>query len=77
MTINYFQVNLGVLHKNEQYEEDMIDIVTYLHKYVPGHNKNCPESTPVKVLSGGDYLTFEGTRKLNQPCKMPGLHHQD
>ena len=37
----------------------MTDIVTYSHKYVPGHNENCPESTPVKVLSGGNYLTFE------------------
>ena len=37
----------------------MIDIVTHLHKYVPGHNENLSESTPVKVLSGGDYLTFE------------------
>ena len=36
----------------------MIDIVTHLHKYVPGHNENLSESTPVKVLSGGDYLTF-------------------
>ena len=37
----------------------MIDIVIHLHKYVPGHDENLPESTPVKVLSGGDYLTFE------------------
>lgn len=58
-TIFYFpQVHLGVLRKNEQYEEDMIDILEFLHPYVPCHD---PETTrkPVKVLSGGDYLTFE------------------
>ena len=55
---NLFQVYLGVIRKNEQYEEDMIDILEYLHPYVPFHD---PESNskPVKVLSGGDYLTFE------------------
>lgn len=37
----------------------MIDIVTHLHKYVPGHNENLSESIPVKLLSGRDYLTFE------------------
>lgn len=51
-------MHLGVLRKNEQYEEDMIEILEYLHPYVPFHD---PESNskPVKVLSGGDYLTFE------------------
>ena len=36
----------------------MIDILEFLHPYVPCHD---PETTrkPVKVLSGGDYLTFE------------------
>ena len=52
------QVNLGVLHKNEQYEEDMIDILRFVHDYVPGNNE-LSESKPVKCLSGGDYLTFE------------------
>ena len=47
------------MHKNEQYEEDMIDIATHLHKYVPGHDEKSPDHKPVKVLSGGDYLTFE------------------
>jgi len=26
---------------------------------VPGNNEDSAESKPVKVLSGGDYLTFE------------------
>ena len=36
----------------------MIDILEFLHPYVPCHD---PETTrkPVKVLSGGDYLTSE------------------
>ncbi|CAB4016528.1 Hypothetical predicted protein, partial [Paramuricea clavata] len=52
------KVHLGVLRKNEQYEDDMLDILQWLHPYVPGHDEesNCK---PIKVLSGGDYLTFE------------------
>lgn len=37
----------------------MIDILRFVHDYVPGNNEESPESKPVKVLSGGDYLTFE------------------
>lgn len=36
----------------------MIDILEWLHPYVPGHDKEI-DSKPIKVLSGGDYLTFE------------------
>ena len=54
------QVHLGVLRKNEQYEEDMIDILQRLHPYVPGHSDDDDANKkPIKVLSGGDYLTFE------------------
>ena len=49
---------MGVLKKNEAKNEDMADICKFLHKYVPGHNET-ENSNPVKVLSGGDYLTFE------------------
>lgn len=48
---------MGVLKKNEQKEDDMIDILEWLHQYVPGHSES--DSKPTKVLSGGDYLTFE------------------
>ncbi len=47
------------MHKNEQYEADMIDIVSFLHNYVPGHDESSPDCKPEKILSGGDYLTFE------------------
>ena len=54
------QVHLGVLRKNEQYEEDMIHILQWLHPYVPGHSDDDDANKkPIKVLSGGDYLTFE------------------
>ena len=46
-----------MLKKNEQYKDDMIDILEWLNKYVPGHSKS--NTKPSKVLSGGDYLTFE------------------
>ena len=57
----HLQVNLGVLMKNEQYNAQMVDICQFLHKYVPGHEDGEDQSTqtPQKILSGGDYLTFE------------------
>ncbi len=36
----------------------MIDLAHFMHSYVPGHDEESEEK-PVKVLSGGDYLTFE------------------
>ena len=52
---------MGVLIKNEQYNDQMVDICQFLHKFVPRHDNNEEESsqTPMKTLSGGDYLTFE------------------
>ncbi len=47
---------MGVLHKNEQYEDDMVEILEWLHKYVPNESEI---KQPVNTLSGGDYLTFE------------------
>ncbi|XP_070564467.1 uncharacterized protein [Ptychodera flava] len=49
------KVHLGVLEKNEQYGDDMLDILDYINQYVPKHS----DDTPEKILSGGDYLTFE------------------
>ena len=58
------QVNLGVLKKNEQYEAEMIDLPEWVHQYVPGHSKGDNiASNPIKVLSGGDYLTFERNKE--------------
>ena len=40
----------------------MVDLLEWLHKYVPGHDSTNDETKskqPVKILSGGDYLTFE------------------
>lgn len=49
-----------MLQKNEQYEAEMIDLLDWIHQYVPGHSEDdALPSDPVKVLSGGDYLTFE------------------
>ena len=52
---------MGILRKNEQYNDQMVDICQFLHKFVPKHDDNEEQSLlkPVKVLSGGDYLTFE------------------
>ena len=55
-----FQVNKGVLQKIEQFNEDMTDFCTFIHKYVPGTREDDEwQKQPVKILSGGDYLTFE------------------
>jgi hypothetical protein len=57
---NAYKVLLGVLRKNEQKEEDMIELLQWAHKYVLGHSKEeGPNVFPAKVLNGGDYLTHE------------------
>ena len=65
---------MGVLLKNEQYNDQMVDICQFLHKYVPGHDSDEEHSTtePTKVLSGGDYLPFE-RHKSAQSSMANGL----
>lgn len=50
-----FKISMGVLQKNEQFNEDMTDICSFLHQYVPG---SCDDEdwqkNPEKTLSGGD-----------------------
>ncbi|XP_063404255.1 uncharacterized protein LOC134687728 [Mytilus trossulus] len=66
------RINMGVLMKSEQYNEDMTDICEFMHKYVPGHNETDDwTKQPQKVLSGGDYLTFE-RHKQAQSSKRNG-----
>ena len=49
-----------MLQKNEQYNDDMTDICSFFHQYLPGHNSSDSwQMKPHKILSGGDYLTFE------------------
>jgi hypothetical protein len=43
--------------KHEAKTDDMVDICQHLHQYVPGDGALVTK--PAKVLSGGDYLTFE------------------
>ncbi|XP_061182759.1 uncharacterized protein LOC133191089 [Saccostrea echinata] len=66
------RINLGVLMKCEQYNEDMTDICEFLHTFIPGHETNDDwQKKPDKVLSGGDYLTFE-RHKQAQSSKRNG-----
>ena len=69
----YLQINIGVLQKNEQYNEDMTDICTFLNKYVPGVSEVDEDwqKKPVKTLTVGDYLTFE-RHKQAQSAKRNG-----
>ena len=58
--------------KNEQYNEEMTDIVDFIHKFVPGHDDSEDwTQVPLKTLSGGDYLTFERHRQA-QSSKRNG-----
>ena len=67
-----FQINMGVLQKNEQFNEDMTDICSFLHQYVPGSSDDEDwQKNPEKTLSGGDYLTFE-RHKQAQSAKRNG-----
>ena len=52
-----FQVNLGVIFKEENKEEDMIDIVTKLHGLVPG-----AEVDEIEVF---DHIPFVGDLAIN------------
>lgn len=69
------QVHLGVLGKNEQCEEDMIYILQRLHPYVPRHSDTDDANKKrIKVLSGGDYLTFERLSDAITPStRLEGL----
>ena len=59
---------MGVLKKNEQYNEDMTDICAFLNKYVPGAR----DDDGNKVLSGGDYLTCERHGQAQSFKRMEG-----
>jgi len=48
-------VPLGVLTKSEQVGDDMIDIMTHIHKYVPQKGNG----TFIPIFFGGDQLTRE------------------
>lgn len=62
--IFYFQVPLGILFKNENLNDDMIDILEHIHaEYVP--KQTLPEGgeeVADSVFFGGDQLTEERAR---------------
>ena len=54
------KLNVGVLRKNEQYNDQMVDIVEFVHQFVPGtDNTEDPNLRPITVPMIGDYLTVE------------------
>ena len=56
----------------------MVDIVSFLHAYVPGHDEASSESKQVKVLSESDYLTFERHKEAqSEPWKTQEILLQD
>jgi hypothetical protein len=55
----------------------MVDIVSFLHAYVPGHDEASSESNPVKVLSERDYLPLRHNEAQSEPCNTQGILLQD
>lgn len=62
------RVHLGLMHKNENKLDEMQIIVKELHRYSPGHMNYDEEDDhkPIKITSGGDYLTFERHKSAQQ-----------
>lgn len=50
----YFQIPLGILEKDENITEQMIDVITHLQQYVPKRDKKLKP-----LLLGGDALSVE------------------
>ena len=74
-TITHIQVPLGVLPKNENLGDDMVDILLHLHQYVPLVQTTKSVHVPVteeevdvsqasfrRILLGGDQLTTARAR---------------
>ena len=68
-----------MLYKNEQYNDDMTDICSFLNQYVPKHHSSDSlqmkpqkilrferHKQAQKILSGGDYLTFERQKQAQK-----------
>lgn len=58
---------MGVVPKNEQYVEQMVDILELVHEYVP-EAKNLPlgQSGLLPIAMGGDQLTVARARTAQQ-----------
>ena len=69
------QVPLGVILKNENKGDDMVEIMSYLHQYVPvvkgtksvhvpitGEEVQVPQASLHQILFGGDQLTAARAR---------------
>ena len=50
---------MGVMQKNEQYADQMVDILSEVHKYVPVMQQHDSSEHPVTTPFVGDYLTVE------------------
>ena len=76
-----FQIPLGVIPKNENSREGMIDIMENLHAYVPiaPSSGDVEEKHLKKVLFGGDQLTVARARtaqhtRINSDSHSNALH---
>ena len=60
ITNYFFQVPLGILPKNETKNEDMTEILEYLHRYVPTKGNG---SELLQIGFAGDQLTAARARQ--------------
>ena len=72
-----FQVPLGILPLNENKTDDMIDIMTHIHQYVPcyvheeerdiqGEMVKVAKESVYPILFGGDQLTASRARSAKK-----------
>ena len=80
MFLSSLQVPLGLLFKNENLNDEMIDILDTIHtKYVPSHisvDENGEQTTEVleQIFFGGDQLAEERARNAKDARGMAILH---
>ena len=73
--------SLGVILKNENVTEDMIDIISHLHKYVPIVHQNSYDEISQcddlihAILLGGDQLTRKRAESAKEGRKNSSTPH--
>ena len=83
MKLKTKKVNLGIIFKNENKGEDMIDILRYLHGLVPSHGEDNDEQFE-RIPVVGDQLTvergveakFSVSNAYTPRCRLEGIYLQ-
>ena len=57
---------MGVITKNEQYVEEIVEILEAIHDYVPEMTNPDGKNTLLPMVIGGDQLTVARSRSAKQ-----------